>query len=135
MCKLKNVWFIVSVKQNKNTMTDNTTNEPNDSGQDTLNSLKETFEKVTNDAKAKAEEAAPKVKQAMASAAHDVAYGAAYGASFIGTLVSECLPQIIKEGMEKGNAAGGDAAKSAADKLRSKKSHTEAECSGAECHT
>jgi hypothetical protein len=74
------------------------------------------------EATAKAREAAPKLKAAVADVIFDVAYGAAYGACFAGAFANEFVPKTVKDVVGKGVAKGAAAGRSAADKVRG---HTE----------
>ncbi|MFK7909324.1 MAG: hypothetical protein AB8F34_01855 [Akkermansiaceae bacterium] len=79
-------------------------------------SCADAFRAGKEDAAAKAQEAAPKLKSAIADVIFDVAYGATYGAVFASAFANEFVPQAVKEGVAKGAAAGKDAA----DKVRAK---------------
>lgn len=82
-------------------------------------SCSDAFKAGKEDAAAKAREAAPKLKAAIADALFDVAYGATYGAVFAGAFANEFVPKSVKEAVEKGVAKGAAAGRSAADKVRS----------------
>ncbi|MGB0991645.1 MAG: hypothetical protein ACPG32_04160 [Akkermansiaceae bacterium] len=73
------------------------------------------FSAGRSDATSKAREAAPKLKEAVSGAVHDLAYGAAYGVFFAGAFANEFVPQSVKDGIAKGAKAG----RNAADKMRS----------------
>lgn len=66
------------------------------------------------DASFKAREAAPKLKKALAGAAHDVAYGAAFGACFAACFAKELIPAGLRESLKRGANAGREAAESLA---------------------
>ncbi len=99
----------------------NTENNHHEENKDTkekrhFESCSDAFRAGKEDATAKAREAAPKLKSAIADVIFDVAYGATYGAVFAGAFANEFVPQAVKDGVAKGAAAGKDAA----DKVRSK---------------
>lgn len=79
-------------------------------------SCADAFRAGREDATAKAREAAPKLKSAVADVVFDIAYGATYGAVFAGAFANEFVPQAVKDGVAKGAAAGKDAA----DKVRAR---------------
>ena len=79
-----------------------------------FDSCSDAFQSGREDATAKAREAAPKLKGAIADTIFDMAYGAAYGAFFASAFANEFVPQVVKDGVAKGAAAG----RSAADKVR-----------------
>lgn len=66
------------------------------------------------DASFKAREAAPKLKKALAGAAHDMAYGAAFGACFAACFAKELVPAGLRESLRRGAKAGREAAEDAA---------------------
>ncbi|MEJ6572268.1 MAG: hypothetical protein QNL01_12015 [Akkermansiaceae bacterium] len=83
-------------------------------------SCSDAFQAGKDDATARAREAAPKLKAAIADAIFDVAYGATYGAVFAGTFANEFVPKSVRDAVEKGVAKGAAAGRTAADKVRSK---------------
>jgi hypothetical protein len=70
----------------------------------------EAFDTARQDAASMAREAAPKLKQALAGAAHDLAYGAAFGACFAACFAREIIPESLRETLRRGADAGRDAA-------------------------
>lgn len=78
------------------------------------------FKAGRSDATAKAREAAPKLKGAVADAVYDVAYGAAYGVFFAGAFANEFVPRSVRDVVGKGVAKGAAAGRKAADKMRTK---------------
>ncbi len=83
-------------------------------------SCSDAFQAGKDDATARAREAAPKLKAAIADAIFDVAYGATYGAVFAGAFANEFVPKSVRDAVEKGVAKGAAAGRGAADKVRSK---------------
>ncbi|MBT8038297.1 MAG: hypothetical protein KJO21_12210 [Verrucomicrobiae bacterium] len=79
-----------------------------------FDSCSDAFRSGRDDATAKAREAAPELKAAIADVIFDVAYGTAYGAFFASAFANEFVPQTVKDGVSKGAAAG----RRAADKVR-----------------
>ena len=67
-----------------------------------FSSFYQAFESGRKDASSIAREAAPKLKQALAGAAHDVAYGAAFGACFAACFAKELLPSSVRETLRRG---------------------------------
>jgi len=88
-------------------------------------SVKEACKAGYEDAKTKAEEAAPKLKGAVSGAVHDVAYGVSYGSTFIGAFAHAMLPESIREGLSKGAEAGRAAAETAKETFQEAKKEQE----------
>ena len=100
---------------NKNMETENNHEAENEAKRH-FESCSDAFQSGREDATAKAREAAPKLKGAIADTIFNMAYGAAYGAFFASAFANEFVPQSVKDGVAKGAAAGRDAA----DKVRAK---------------
>ncbi len=81
-------------------------------------SCSDAFKSGREDATAKAREAAPKLKAAVADVIFDVAYGTAYGACFAGAFANEFIPKTVKDVVGRGVAKGAETGRSAADKMR-----------------
>jgi hypothetical protein len=73
-------------------------------------SFSQAIDTARTDAKFKAREAAPKLKEALAGAAHDITYGAAFGACFAAAFAKELLPAGLREAIRHGVRDGRDAA-------------------------
>ncbi len=67
------------------------------------------------DASSKAREAAPRLKEALAGAAHDLAYGAAFGACFAACFAKELVPSSLRESLRRGAKDGRKAAETPAE--------------------
>ena len=76
-------------------------------------SFSEAFDTARQDAASMAREAAPRLKQSFAAAAHDLAYGAAFGACFAACFAKELIPDSLRESLRRGANAGRNAATSA----------------------
>lgn len=70
----------------------------------------EALDTARHDAESMAREAAPKLKQALAGAAHDLAYGAAFGACFAACFARELIPAGLRESIKRGAKDGSAAA-------------------------
>lgn len=101
-----------------NTENDDQISEETTEAKRQFDSCSNAFQAGREDATAKAREAAPKLKSAVADTIFDVAYGVTYGAFFAGAFANEFIPKAVKDvvaqGVEKGAAAG----RKAADKVR-----------------
>ena len=101
------------------TMNDSTDNHPNAAETapeaPRYTSFSGAFQSARTDASSMAKEAAPKLKQAFAGAAHDLAYGAAFSACFAACFAKELIPSSIKETIRRGANAGKQAAEKAAE--------------------
>lgn len=83
-------------------------------------SVGEAVHAAQDDARRLAGETAPKLKNALRTAAYDMAYCAAFGACFTVAFAREITPSAVKDGLARGARAGRDAAdkaKSAFDSL------------------
>lgn len=101
--------------------TENTSEESKPS----FNNFKDALKHGADDARAKAQEAAPKLKGAIAEAAFDLAYSVAYGTVFAGAFANEFVPQSVKEGLKKGAEAGRRASEKARERAKHKPSDVE----------
>ena len=113
-----------------NHMNSETTPEPHPEGhaedpKPAFNNFKDAVKHGADDARAKAQEAAPKIKGAIAEAAFDLAYSVAYGTVFAGAFANEFVPQSVKEGLKKGAEAGRRASEKAREKAKHKPSEVE----------
>jgi hypothetical protein len=80
------------------------------SGRTVFESLRDALNAGAREARAAAEKAAPKVKEALSDATYWTGYGASFAAVFSYTLVTELAPEVLKTGARDGAAAGRKAA-------------------------
>ena len=83
------------------------------SGDEFFKSMSEALKGGAEQARQKAEEAAPTIKSALEKAAYAISFGAAYSGSFGATMVRELIPGALKEGGSEGFHAGKAAAEHA----------------------
>ena len=87
--------------------------EPYETAEKIFKTIGDALKGGSEQARKKAEEAAPTIKSAFAKAAYALSYGAAYGGSFGLTLVKELVPEPFKDGGVAGVIAGKEAAQRA----------------------
>lgn len=107
--------FIVQPHFEMNDQPSDHTHGISDSATDSrhFDSFSQAIGAARRDASFKAREAAPKLKKALAGAAHDVAYGAAFGACFAACFAKELVPARLRESLKRGAKAGREAAEGA----------------------
>ncbi len=66
------------------------------------------LKKGAADARKSAEEAAPKIRSALARAAYDVSYGLSFAAAWQYTVAKLLCPEVVKQGMKDGVRKGSE---------------------------
>lgn len=81
-----------------------------ESGSPRYTTFSQAIDAARRDAKSRARDAAPKLKEALAGAAHDITYGAAFGACFAACFARELVPSSLRDAIHRGARDGRDAA-------------------------
>jgi|GEM_PF-6217674 len=76
-------------------------------------SFSEALDAARKDAACIARDAAPRLKQAIQGAAHDMAYGAAFGACFAACFARELVPDGLRDAFRRGAEDGSNAGQQA----------------------
>jgi hypothetical protein len=81
-----------------------------------FDSVRNAFDEGARQARAAAEEAIPKIKEAVADATYWLGYSMSFAAVFSYTVATELAPEVLKAGARDGSAAGRKAAEDLASK-------------------
>ena len=112
-------WWIFSQLHNAMNDFENNPTQPtrptDASGRACYDSLSGAFLAGCQDARERARQAAPKLKNVASEAACESAYILGFGAMFAGSLAREFIPHSVREGFARGASAGREAAKSSGE--------------------